>query len=92
MATSLLQLNRPLGLTGANKIARKEISERWKDESLYMVSGKTLISRVSAWAHDEFGVGIGAMAIARAFRAHEIPTELRAVITSIEEGIAFQNK
>jgi hypothetical protein len=89
MATYLLRGDRALGLTGANKIARKEIKERWSDDRLDMVSGKTIISTVSTWARDRFDVSIGAMAIARAFRVIEIPAELRTVLVSIEEASSF---
>ena len=92
MATSILRRDRPLGLTGANKIAREELKRRWEHERLHIVSGKTLVSRVSAWAQQQHGASIGAMALARGFRASEIPQELQTVVTSIEEGAAFPTK
>ena len=82
---------KPEGLD-ANKIAREELKRRWEHERLAMVSGKTLVSRLSDWAQKNYGVSIGAMALARAFRTTEIPDEMRAIITSIEDGTPFPQR
>jgi hypothetical protein len=89
IATHLGHQDRSLGPGGANKAARKLLNPRWKHERLHIVSGKTLLSRLSAWAQEHYGVAIGAVALARAFRAAEIPEEMTKIISSIEEGTPF---
>jgi predicted ATPase len=91
MATHLGHQDRALGTGGANKAARELLSARWKHDPLHVVSGKALLSQLSTWAQENYGVAIGAMAITKAFHANEIPPELRTVITSIEEGTPFYN-
>jgi hypothetical protein len=83
--------DRKLGVGGANKAAREILNTRWKIERLHIVSGKALLARLSAWAQQTYGVAVGAMALARAFRSNELPEELRTIITSIEEGTPFPN-
>jgi hypothetical protein len=89
VATQLAHLDKPLGVGGANKAARKLLDPKWAQRKLSIVSGKALISRLSAWSHEHYGVALGAMAIAKAFRDSEIATEMRGVLTGIEEGLPF---
>jgi energy-coupling factor transporter ATP-binding protein EcfA2 len=84
--------DRKLGVGGANKVARELVKKRWENERLHLASGKALLSRLSAWAQKEYDVSIGAMGLARAFRATEIPQEMREIIASIEEGTPFPPK
>ena len=81
--------DRKLGPGGANKIARSELHARWEHERLHLVAGKTLLSRLSAWVQEHYGVAIGAMALTRAFRPNDIPPEVRNIIANIEEGTPF---
>ena len=81
--------DRKLGVGGANKAARELLAARWTHGRLHAVSGKALLSPLSAWAQEQYGVAIGAMALARAFRASELAQELRDIITNIEEGTPF---
>jgi hypothetical protein len=92
MATHHGHQDRKLGPGGANKAARELLNARWTHGRLDAVSGKALLSRLSAWSQEQYGVAIGAMAIAKAYYASEIPTELRDVITSIEEGTPFTHR
>jgi hypothetical protein len=89
IATHLAHQDRSLGAGGANKAARAVLTPRWDKNPLDVVSGKTLLSRLSVWATQEYGVAIGAMALAKAFHASEIPAEMREIIGCIEAGSSF---
>jgi predicted ATPase len=89
MATHHDHQDRKLGAGGANKAARERLNARWKNGRLDVVSGKALLSRLSTWSQEHYGVGIGSMAITKAFHANEIPTELRNILSNIEEGTPF---
>ncbi len=89
MAAVILNNDRALGLSGANKAARRELKDTWETHKLSVVSGKTLLSRLSSWAQTDYGISIGGVTLARAFRAAEIPHEVREVLTSIQEGTTF---
>jgi hypothetical protein len=88
---SLSSQKQPFARGGANKAARELLKKRWENERLHLVSGKALLSRLSAWAQQEYTVSIGAMGLARAFRTAEIPQEMAGIITSIEEGTPFSD-
>lgn len=82
-------LDRSLGTGGANKQARGFLKENWTQRKQDLVSGKALLSKLSNWTQQAFETSIGAMAIAKAFRPSEIPTEMCAVLQAIEEGHPF---
>jgi hypothetical protein len=85
-------LDRSLGVGGANKSAREQINAVWKQECLHLVSGKALLTRLSAWTQEKYETSIGAMAIARAFQADEIPEEVREIIGLIEGVRPFDDE
>lgn len=89
MATHHGHLDHKLGAGTANKAARERLKVRWNQDPLQVVSGKTLLSALSAWSQEHYNVAIGAMALARAFRTTEIPEEMKQVIVNIEEGSPF---
>jgi hypothetical protein len=81
--------DRSLGRSGANRIARGYLAQHWEAERLFLVGGKALLARLNNWTQEAYGVSVGAMAIAKAFRPNELPDEVRAIITAIEEGDSF---
>jgi hypothetical protein len=89
IATHLGHQNKSLGTGGANKATRKVLDEQWPQHKLELVSGKALLTRFNTWAQEQYKTSLGAMAIAKAFHANEIPPELRDIITSIEKGAPF---
>ena len=89
MATTIFNNKRSLGLTGANKTAREDLKKTWDEHKLHIVSGKALLARLSEWAQTEYGASLGAVTLARAFKANEIPGELRTILTCIQEGQPF---
>jgi hypothetical protein len=53
------------------------------------VSGKTLLSSLSEWSKGQYGVSFGIAAILRVLRREDLPAEVVAVISSIEENEHF---
>jgi hypothetical protein len=88
IAQEVLGENKSKGAKFANEIARERIEVAWKSSEgkLSVVSGKLLLSKLSEWSQDRFGVSLGARAIARELRIHEIDAEMSNVIASIEQG------
>ncbi len=91
LSSEIYSQDRKLGAAGANKVARANIAQRWKtfDGRLSMVSGKEVISRVSKWSQDLYGVSLSASLIARQIKLEEIPNEVIQVISAIESCEAF---
>jgi hypothetical protein len=79
------------GQKTANEKARAFLDPRWSEgnESLHRVSGKTLLSSLSEWSKGQYGVSFGIAAILRVLRREDLPAEVVAVISSIEENEHF---
>lgn len=75
-------------VSAAIKYARERI--KLAQQSQYglgsLVSGKKVLSAMSAWAHDAFNVSFSPLAVAKEIDADEIPDEMKAVLTAIEKG------
>lgn len=94
ISTEILSRNRKLGQGRANKEARVIIKEE-KDKKgsiLALVSGKTLISKLSKWSQDEFGVSFNAATLAKEFMTNEIPREVVTLVEAMEHGNHFNNQ
>ncbi|NQT82118.1 AAA family ATPase [bacterium] len=91
MAAELFNSDRKGGLTKANRGARKVVDEAWAtgEGRLSLVSGKKVISALSAWSDKRYGASFGAATLARELSANEIPEEVRRVVTSIENNTGF---
>lgn len=91
LSAELLARDRSLGAGGANKEARKIIKARKErgNDFLMLVSGKTLISDLSRWSQDEFGVSFNPISIATELRGPELHQEIVNVVTAIENGSGF---
>jgi AAA domain, putative AbiEii toxin, Type IV TA system len=88
MATELLAEDRALGQGGANKKARGILEPRWvvAGSRVATVSGKSVLSRLSAWSKEQFGVSLSASAISKEIRRAEIAPEMVSVLTAIHDG------
>ena len=71
-----------------NEYARGELRARWTSLSgkLGIVSGKAVLSCISAWAHRNYGVSLSAHMLAKTMLPSELDTELIAVMTALETG------
>jgi hypothetical protein len=87
-ASAMIQNNRKLDVITVNKSARARVEKEWhsEDARLSIVSGKTVLSELSKWTQERFGVTFGAPAIARQITQSELPVELKLVIQAIEES------
>ncbi len=83
--------NRAKGIKFANEIARKRIDTAWSSlkGKLSVVSGKLLLSKLSEWGQNRFGVSLSARRLAREIRTSEFEPEMRNVILAIERGCEF---
>lgn len=91
ISTEELANKHALGSGGANRIARKRI-EKHKSKQNGMpnlVSGKVVISRLSGWSKEEFGVSFNAIGIAKEMSEYEIDEEVKNVIRAINDGDEF---
>jgi hypothetical protein len=91
IATELHARDRAAGLAPANRTARAPLDKAREtlDERLSIVSGKQVISKLSAWSQLEFGIAIGSRALARHITANEIAVEVNQVLASIEAASPF---
>jgi hypothetical protein len=88
ISTELLRRDRSLGAGGANKEARKILTEKKKQGGglIDIVSGKELLAGISKWAQRKFGVSISVVAVAKELTFFEIPEEIKHVLSAIQEG------
>jgi len=86
VSDGLYRLKRGLTPGGANKKARVIVESRRSSERglVDVVSGKSLLTRLSAWSQKKYGVGLSAAKLARHMGPDLIPDEARAVLTAIE--------
>ncbi len=91
MSTEFLARDRSRGSKGANQLARKVINSRWStlEGKMSLVSGKQVISQLSHWSQQEFGVSLNALLLARTMRPTEIPEEVVDIVAAIENSSLF---
>lgn len=79
------------GVTEANRAAREALDAKWEEleDRLAVVSGKRLVSGLSAWSQREYGVTLSSRKLAWNLAASEIPEEMAAVVSAIETGRPF---
>jgi hypothetical protein len=80
--------DRASGVAEANRKARNIIEQAWKtrDGKLSIIAGKKVISELSRWTKETYGVTLSPMKIIRNLERSEIDSELRTVVTAIEKG------
>ena len=90
VSNEYLVRNRKKGSSGANKYAR-EYMKPYKDKGsiIPIVSGKSLLSKLSSWSQSEFSVQISPIGLIKEFHASEIYPEMKYVITAIEQLSIF---
>jgi len=91
IAEELLKRDRKRGLKNANQEARNIRDDTWNTTEgiLSVVPGKKIVSKLSGWSKEKYGVSFSASKIARGIREDEIQEEMRGVITAIETRISF---
>ncbi|MDX2006459.1 MAG: AAA family ATPase [Meiothermus sp.] len=75
------------GLSGgaANKRAREQLKTVWRnlDDKIARVSGKELISQLSAWSQKEYGATLSASILSRFLTRDDIPSEMADLLERI---------
>lgn len=93
IAEVIFNLDRKAGFASAMRKARASVNSRWDDEpgdGLSIVSGKKVISALSAWSQERYKVTISATRIARSMRRQEISDEIVQVVSAIENLTPMQ--
>ena len=88
LAQEIYYQDRSRGFAKANAQARAKIEEAWQSENgrKSIVSGKDLLSALSRWCQDNFGIGFGAAAIAYEIKRDELEPEINQVLSAIENS------
>lgn len=83
--------NKAKGFIKANNHARKIIDEAWlsEDGRLSICSGKEVISKLSGWSNERYGVSFSSKSLAHIIAITEIPNEMKEVIYSLENNSFF---
>lgn len=84
IASEIQQKNKRIDFKSAKKEAKSKIINLQD-----MVSGKEVISRLSAWSSDVYKVSLNSKLLAQEFEANEINQEMISIITKIECCIPF---
>ena len=77
----------------ANTLARQRLGVRWGslDGRLYLVSGKEVLSQLSSWSTENYGVSFSVEAITREILPGEIHDECKDVLRQIEKCMRFDS-
>ena len=84
--------NRTYDVSLPNRKAREHVEKCRRDNGsiLPVVSGKSLLSKLSFWSQNEVGVNINPTDLIREFKKEEIHQEMVSVISAIEKASEFQ--
>jgi len=87
ISQEVLGENKSKGAKFANETARKRIDQAWASTGgkISITSGKLMLSKLSEWSQDRFGVMLSARRLARELRPSEMDSEMVAVVVAIEE-------
>lgn len=90
-ANEFLIQNRQGGIATANRLARERINKAWKTREgrISIISGKSVVSKLSDWSQSKFGVAFSSNKIAQELLPSEIAPEIVSVVTSIEKNKKF---
>jgi hypothetical protein len=86
VADEVRKRDRLLSVKTSMSQAKQRVGTRWNKESLYLLSGKTIIKRLSAWSQTNYGISFNALNLVRCFHPDEVPEEVKSVVLSIIEG------
>jgi hypothetical protein len=92
-ADSFLMQDRPKGSKSANQKARSIVKTAWEQPggALARVPPKSVLSSLSVWSKQKFGVSFGKQTILQEMRADEIAAEVMMVLTAIYETADFSS-
>ena len=85
LSSEYLYRNRNKSAKNSNKYAREYIKPYKENGSMVpIVSGKSLLSKLSSWSQSEFSVQTSPIGLIKEFHASEVHPEMKHVITAIE--------
>jgi hypothetical protein len=90
-AKEYYERDRSRGVPAANQSARDYLEPIWTtpEGRLARVPGKRLLSEMSAWSQEEFGVSFGPATLAGEIRIDELHDDVKRVLRSIEKNEPF---
>ena len=88
IATTVQVQNRKLATGSVIKKSREIVENAWSSMKgrISIAPGKTVISLMSQWSQEEFGVSFGPTAIVHSLDTSEINPEIVSFLTAIERG------
>ncbi len=94
MAEVIFARKKRAGMTTANKAARSRLTSAWKTQEgrWGLAGGKRLISAMSNWAKEDYGVEFSAEQLARALKPDEVALEVVQVLDSIANTKPLRRK
>lgn len=93
VADRMQEAKKGLTIRTAMEDARVEVERRWSqaDGPVSLAPGKVVLSEVSAWCQEEYGVGITPARLAGTLKKGDMPQEIMDVLKRIEKVKDFQN-
>lgn len=88
-ATEIKDRDRTISVKTANQNARQIVNPVWEDKMTDLVSGKTVISKLSEWTNEIFKFNLSSFKIARELELREIDKEVAQLIKCIESKSDF---
>jgi hypothetical protein len=94
MAEVIFARNKKAGMTTANKAVRSRLTETWKTQEgrWGCAPGKKLISSLSNWAKEHYGVEFNAEQLARTLERDEVAPEVVEVVDAITRTKPLKRK
>jgi len=93
LAQEIYNQDRAHGLANANREARAIIEPLWEtfEGRISLVSGKDMITLLSAWSQENYTVSFGTSTLAGELQTEELAEEVVEVIRRIEQGARFNS-
>lgn len=90
-STEIKSKNPELALSSCNKKARDFINKNWGDinNKIKIAPGKKIINDIIKWSGKEFGITYNKFNLADSFEDKEIDSEIKNIITNIENNKSF---
>ncbi len=91
MAHDYITDDRSRGVPGANERARERLRTAWVDfdSRLSVIPGKRVLSLLSQWTQNNYGISFGVSRLARSITVNEFSPEVVDVVTAIENQQEF---
>lgn len=85
-ATEISSKDKKLAIKTVNEKARHIVNSSWESNKLSLVPGKKLISKLSKWSQDNYGVSFNSFKLARNLLRNEIDIEICDLLEALEKN------